>query len=124
MHRAGTTKAVFEERHAGLALAIALLEAFLQYMALLVEQEHPRIRHSPGRVAFGNTVDGVVLKDMLVEEPEGTDDLAAFVRQQRIGNAMLGRKTSQHLNGVIADGKRDDVMALEVREALLQLHEL
>ena len=61
---------------------------------------------------------------MLVEEPERTDDLTAFVRQQRIGNAMLGRKTSQHLNGVIADGKRDDVMALEVREALLQLHEL
>jgi hypothetical protein len=37
---------------------------------------------------------------------------------------LFGGKSSQHVHGVVADGKRHDVVALKVSQALLQLHEL
>jgi hypothetical protein len=37
---------------------------------------------------------------------------------------LFGGKSRQHVHGVVADGKRHDVVALKVWQALLQLHEL
>jgi hypothetical protein len=75
-------------------------------------------------VAFGDTVSGMVLEDMFVEETEGTDDGAALIREESIGDVLFGGKSGQHVHGVVADGKRHNVVALKVWQALLQLHEL
>jgi hypothetical protein len=120
----GQAKALLQECYARLALAIALLKALLPHVALLIEQEHTRIGYAPMLVAFGNAVSGMVLEDLLVEETESTDDGAALIREEGIGDVLFGGKSGQHVHGVVADGKRHDVVALKVWQALLQLHEL
>jgi len=65
-----------------------------------------------------------VLEDTLVEETEGTDDCAALIREEGIGDVLFGGKRGQHVHGVVADGKRHNVVTLKVWQALLQLHEL
>jgi hypothetical protein len=66
----------------------------------------------------------MVLEDTLVEETEGTDDDAALIREEGIGDVLFGGKSGQHIYSVVADGKKHDVVALKVWQALLQLHEL
>jgi hypothetical protein len=124
VYSAEQAKALLQECYARLALAIALLKALLPHVALLIEQEHARIGYAPMLVAFGNAVSGMVLEDMLVEETEGTNDGAALIREESIGDVLFGGKSGQHVHGVVADGKRHDVVALKVWQALLQLHEL
>src|SRR5215831_7498580 len=120
----GQAKALLQECYARLALAIALLKALLLHITLLIEQEHARIGHAPMLVAFGDAVSGMVLEDMLIEETEGTDDGAALIREESIGDVLFDGKSGQHVHGVVADGKWHDVVALKVCQALLQLHEL
>jgi hypothetical protein len=66
----------------------------------------------------------MVLEDMLVEQTEGTDDGAALISEESIGDVLFGGKSGQHVHGVVADSKKHDVVALKVWQALLQLHEL
>jgi hypothetical protein len=75
-------------------------------------------------VAFGDAVSGMVLKDLLVEETEGTDDRAALIREERIGDVLFGGESGEHIHGVVANGKRYDVVTLKIWQTLLQLHEL
>jgi hypothetical protein len=124
MYSTGQAKALLQEGYARLALAIALLKALLSHVALLIKQEHARIGHPPMLVAFGDAIRGMVLEDMLVAETEGTDDGAALIREEGIGNVLFGGKSGQHVHGVVADGKRHDVVTLKVWQTLLQLHEL
>ncbi len=123
-HGTGQAKAPFQDRYARLALAIALLKALLEHIALLVEQEHARVGHPPTLVAFGNAIGGMVLEDIFVEEAEFADHLAALIREEGVGDVLLGSKGGQHVYGVVADGKGYDMMALKVRQTLLQLDEL
>ena len=124
VHGTGQAKTPLQNRYSRLALAIALLETPLHHTPLLVEQEHARIRHPPMVIAFGNAIGGMVPVDVLVQETKLTDHFAALIREQRVGNVLFGSKRSQYVHGIVADGKGDDVVALKVRQALLQLDEL
>jgi len=123
-HGTGQAKAPFQDHYARLALVIALLKALLEHIALLVEQEHARVGHPPTLVAFGNAIGGMVLEDIFVEETEGADHFAALIRQECVGDVVLGSKGSQYVHGIVADGKGHDIMALKIRQTLLQLDEL
>ena len=101
----GQAKALLQECYAArLALAIALLKALLPDVALLIEQEHARIGHPNAGRVWGRR-SGMVLEDTLVEETEGTDDGAALIREESIGDVLFGGKSGQHVHGVVADGK-------------------
>ena len=115
----GPAKALLQERYTRLALTIALLKALLPDVALLIEQKHARIGHAPMLVAFGDAVSGMVLEDMLVEQTEGTDNSAALIREEAIGDVLFGGKRGQHVHSVIADGKGHDVVARKVWQTLL-----
>src|SRR5262249_52217810 len=124
VYETGQTNPPFQHRHACLALAIALLKALLQHVTLLVKEEHARIGHPPTLVAFGNAIGGMVLEDIFVEEAEFADHLAALIREEGVGDVLLGSKGGQYVHSIVADGKRHDTMALKVRQTLLQLDEL
>lgn len=124
VHGTGQAKAPFQNRYSRLALAIALRETLLHHTALLVEHEHARIGHPPMVIAFGNAIGGMVLVDVLVQETKLTDYLAALIREERVGDVLLGSKGGQHVHIIVTDGKRDNVVTLKVRQALLQLNEL
>src|SRR5262249_61081627 len=95
----------FQDRHARLTLAIALMKALLHYIALFVEQEHARIGHPPTLVTFGSAIGGMVLEDVPVEQAERVDHLAALIREQGVCDVMLGSKGGQYIYGIVADGK-------------------
>src|SRR5215468_4607786 len=66
----------------------------------------------------------MVLEDVLVEQAERVDHLATLIREERVGDVLLGSKGGQYIHGIVTDGKRHDMMALKIRQTLLQLDEL
>jgi len=122
----GTLQAepLFQNSYARLAFAIALLETLLHHAALLVEQEHAWIGHSPMVIAFGNAIGGMVLVDTLIQQTKRSDHFAALISEQRVGDALFGSKRGQYVDCIVADGKRDNAVTLEVGQAFLQLDEL
>ena len=75
-------------------------------------------------IASGNAIGGMVLVDMLVQEAKLADHFAALIGEECVADVLLGSKGGQHIHSIVADGKRDNAVTLEVRQALLQLDEL
>jgi hypothetical protein len=100
------------------------MEAFLDHAALFIEEKHARIGQAAVTVLLADAICRMLLVNALVQESELVDDLTALIGQQGIGDAVLVGKPTQDLDGVITDGKDGDVMALEIRQATLQLDEL
>src|SRR5258708_22555116 len=75
-------------------------------------------------VAPGNAKRGVLIKRMLVEEPEAPDHHAAIVGKKAIAYALLLREAGQHGYRVVAYGEDRNTGPLVVRERALQLDEL
>jgi hypothetical protein len=62
--------------------------------------------------------------DVFVEQAKGADRLTPFVGEEGICNAVFCRERRQYVYRIIADGKKANSCAFEVRQTALQLNEL
>ncbi len=71
-----------------------------------------------------DAIHGVVLLDPVVDETQPTHRVAAFVRQQMVGDPMRGGEVLQDLDGVVADCEQSHAVHGQRGGDLLQLNEL
>src|SRR5919204_4683458 len=105
--------------------SVALLEVFLSDDAACIKDECARIGDADLLVTRLNPVKGVLLDQVLVvEQPEGADRLAAYVRKERVRDSVLVSKGGQRLHAVVAERKEGYAGSLQPPPRVLQLHEL
>ena len=90
----------------------------------LIQHERAGIWHTSLFLAGRDPVRGLLLLEVLVQQPEGSNRRAALVRQEGIRNPVRLRELRQSSNVVIADGEKCPTCLLERRQGFLQLHEL
>jgi hypothetical protein len=117
-------EAVDKQAGPGFALSVALMEALLADDTLFIQKERPGVGRAPVSVLGIHAIGRVLFVDAFVEQSERTDDAAALIREQRVGNAVPRGKGRQNSDRVIADREDGDALSFEVGLAPLQLDEL
>jgi hypothetical protein len=115
---------VGNQSKSSIPFAVAVVKSLPNDDAPLVEDEDPRVRHTHVPGIGLNPVDGMVLLDPLVQEPESPDHVAALVGQERERDAVLCRERSKDRDRIVAYGEERHALGGENGKHTLQLDEL
>lgn len=107
------TEEMLQHTDARVALTVAGVKVFTSHGAVLIQDERSGVRDAENRFS-----------GRLIEDAEGTDHLAAFIRKQGVVNAVLLGEAVEDLDAVVADGIEGEASGLKFGADALQLNEL
>ena len=122
--RDGRSQQLLEKAGARIAPPVVGMEPFLDDDPLAVEEEDPRVGDAPLVIRHRPSELGMVLLQILVEHVQLADHPASRVRQQGIGDAVLGRERGEGFDGIVTDREQRNASRVKILGDPLQLHEL